>query len=253
MSKSPYIVGRHPVMEALESGMKIDKILISKHAKGEVIDKIKQWCRQVDIHFQIVPEEKLQREFRNLNHQGVAALTSVIDYYELQDVIDATLDAGTLPFFVILDGVTDVRNIGAIARTAHGLGINGIIIPARGAAPIQADAIKSSAGALLHIPICRVNNLVAAVKDLKLNGITIAGIHAHTDNYIDAISGDIPLAIVMGAEDVGISAPVQKEIDEFYKIPIENLESYNVSVATALVMYQVVMNRRRMLRCNMSH
>lgn len=245
MSKLPYVVGRHPVMEALESGMKIDKILISKHAKGEVIDKIKQWCRVEDIHFQIVPEEKLQREFRNLNHQGVAALTSAIDYFELQDVIDTVLDSGQLPFFVILDGVTDVRNIGAIARTAYGLGVNGIILPSRGAAPIQADAIKSSAGALLHIPICRVQNLVSAIRDLKLNGVVIAGIHAHTDNYIEHIAGDIPLAIVMGAEDVGISAPVQKEIDEFYKIPIDNLESYNVSVATALVMYQVVMNRKR--------
>lgn len=247
MSKLPYVVGRHPVMEALESGMKIDKILISKHAKGEVIDKIKQWCRQVDIHFQVVPEEKLQREFRNLNHQGVAALTSAIEYYELQDVIDSVLDSGQLPFFVILDGVTDVRNIGAIARTAYGLGVHGIIIPARGAAPIQADAIKSSAGALLHIPICRVQNLVTAVRDLKLNGIVIAGIHAHTESFIESIGGDTPLAIVMGAEDVGISPLVQKEIDEFYKIPIDNLESYNVSVATALVMYQIVQNRKRVI------
>lgn len=244
MSKLPYIVGRHPVLEAIESEKKIDKILISKHAKGEAIDKIKQLCRQIDIHFQVVPEEKLQREFRNLNHQGVAALMSAIDYYELQDVIDSVLDSGELPFFIILDGVTDVRNIGAIARTAYGLGVHAIIIPQRGAAPLQADAIKSSAGALLHIPICRVQNLVASIKDLKLNGITVVGIHAHTDNFITAISGDIPLALVMGAEDVGISPGVQKEIDEFYKIPISNLESYNVSVATALVMYQVRMNRQ---------
>lgn len=245
MSKLPYIVGRHPVLEAIESGKKIDKILISKHAKGEGIDKIKQLCRQIDIHFQVVPEEKLQREFRNLNHQGVAALMSAIEYYELQDVIDSALDSGELPFFVILDGVTDVRNIGAIARTAYGLGVHGIIIPQRGAAPIQADAIKSSAGALLHIPICRVQNLQSAVKDLKLNGVTVVGIHAHTDEFIGEISGDLPLALVMGAEDTGISPAVQKEIDDFYKIPIRNLESYNVSVATALVMYQVKMNRAK--------
>ncbi len=242
-SKSPYIIGRQPVLEAIESDKKIDKILISKYAKGEIIDKIKQLCRQIDIHFQIVPEDKLQREFRNLNHQGVAALTSAIEYYELQDVINNVMDKGELPFFIVLDGVTDVRNIGAIARTAYGLGVHGIVIPQRGAAPLQADAIKSSAGALLNIPICRASNLVAAVKDLKLNGIEVVGIHAHTDKNISEIKGDIPLALVMGAEDVGISPLVQKEITSFYKIPIQNIDSYNVSVATALTLYQVVLNR----------
>ncbi|MCO5232149.1 MAG: 23S rRNA (guanosine(2251)-2'-O)-methyltransferase RlmB [Chitinophagales bacterium] len=244
MSDTPYVVGRQPVLEALEAEEKIDKVFISKFAKGEVIDKIKSICRQKEIHYQIVPEEKLQREWKNINHQGVAAVLSVIKYYELQELIDNVLDATELPFFIILDGVTDVRNIGAIARTAYGLGVHGIILPQKGSAPIQADAIKSSAGALLKMPICRVQNLVAAVKDLKLNGIEVIGIHAHTDIMISEIRGDAPLALVMGAEDAGISAQVQKEIQTFYKIPISNLDSYNVSVAAALTMYQVYMNRQ---------
>ena len=170
-------------------------------------------------------------------------MTSAIEYFELQDVINAVLDKGELPLFIVLDGVTDVRNIGAIARTAYGLGVHAIVIPQRGTAPLQADAIKSSAGALLNLPICRVPNLVAAVKDLKLNGIEVVGIHAHTDDNISEIKGDMPLALVMGAEDVGISPLVQKEITSFYKIPIQNIDSYNVSVATALTLYQVVLNR----------
>jgi len=244
MSKSPYIIGRHPVLEAIETGKKIDKILISKNAKGEAVDKIKQLCRQIDIHFQVVPEQKLDREVRGSNHQGVAALSSLIDYYELQDVINTVLDSGELPFFVVLDEVTDVRNIGAIARTAYGLGVHALVIPQRGSAPIQADAIKTSAGALLDLPVCRVSNLATALKDLKLNGIKVIGIHAHTEACITDIDGNEPLALVMGAEDTGISAAVQKEIDAFYKIPIQKLESYNVSVAAALTMYQVVLNRR---------
>ncbi|MCO5230112.1 MAG: 23S rRNA (guanosine(2251)-2'-O)-methyltransferase RlmB [Chitinophagales bacterium] len=244
MSDTSNVVGRQPVLEALESEKKIDKVFISKFAKGEVIDKIKAICREKEIHYQIVPEEKLHREWRNLNHQGVAALLSVVKYYELQELIDNVLDSTELPFFIVLDGVTDVRNIGAIARTAYGLGVHGIIIPQKGSAPIQADAIKSSAGALLKIPICRVQNLSTAVKDLKLNGIEVVGIHAHTDETISSIRGDAPLALVMGAEDTGISAQVQKEIQSFYKIPIANIDSYNVSVASALTIYQVYINRQ---------
>lgn len=245
MSKPSYIVGRHPIIEALQSGQKIDKVLISRKAHGEVIQQIKELCRELDIHYQSVPEEKLHREFRNHNHQGVAAFMSAIDYVELQDMIDYSLDSGEFPFFVILDGVTDVRNVGAIARTAHGLGVHGLIIPNKRSAPIQADAIKASAGALMHLPICKVNNIATAIKDLKLNGIHVIGIHTYTEDYIEEIPGDLPIALVMGAEDKGISRDVQKEIDGFYKIPIQNVESYNVSVATALTMYQIQLNRNK--------
>lgn len=240
---SPYIIGRHPVLEALESGRKIDKILLEQGVRGEVIDQIKQICRDQQIPVQQVPPQKIDREVRG-NHQGVAALTSAIEYYELQDVIDKAFEEGEWPLLVVLDEVTDVRNIGAIARTAFGLGANGIVIPQKGSAPIQADAIKASAGALLKIPVCKVSNLSVAIKDIKLNGFAVAGIHAHTQAMIESIEAKQPLAIVMGAEDTGISPPVQKEVQAFYKIPIQGIESYNVSVAAAMTLYQVSLNRK---------
>ncbi len=243
MSNETFVVGRQPVLEALENEKRIDKVIISRTAKGDIIQQIKNLCKEKDIYFQSVPEEKLRRDFKSLNHQGVAALISIINYYELQDLINYVLDSGELPFFIVLDGVTDVRNLGAISRTAYGLGVHGIIIPQKKSAPIRMDAIKSSAGALLHIPVCRVNNLSVAVKDLKLNGIEVIGIHTSTDFHISDIQGDIPIAIVMGAEDTGISKSLQKEISRFYKIPIQHIDSYNVSVATALTLYQISMNR----------
>jgi 23S rRNA (guanosine2251-2'-O)-methyltransferase len=239
---SSYIIGRHPVLEALEADKKIDKILLSKGVRGEIIDQIKTLCRAKQVAMQQVPEMKLDREVRGY-HQGVVALLSAIEYYDLQVVIDQTLESGELPLFVVLDEITDVRNLGAIARSAYGMGAQALVIPQRGSAPIQADAIKTSAGALLHLPVCRVNNLVSALRDLKLNGFHIAGLHAHTDQFISDIDANRALAIVMGAEDTGISPAVQKEVESFYKIPISKLESYNVSVAAALTMYQIVLNR----------
>jgi 23S rRNA (guanosine2251-2'-O)-methyltransferase len=241
---SSYIIGRHPVLEALEAEKKIDKVLLSKGVRGEVIDRIKSLCRTQHIAMQQVPEMKLDREVKG-HHQGVAALLSAIEYYELQDIINQTLASGELPLFVVLDEVTDVRNLGAIARSAYGMGAQALVIPQRGSAPIQADAIKTSAGALLHLPVCRVNNLVSALRDLKLNGFHLAGLHAHTNQFIADIDAHQPIAIVMGAEDTGISAAVQKEIDRFYKIPIQKLESYNVSVAAALTLYQIHLNRHQ--------
>lgn len=240
---SPYIIGRHPVLEALQSGKKIDKVLIEQGARGETIQAIKLFCRQGGIPVQNVPVHKLDREVRG-NHQGVAALTSAITYYELQDIIDHIVSKGELPLLVVLDEITDVRNMGAIARTAYGLGAHAIVIPLRGSAPVQSDAIKASAGALLHIPVCRVQHLATALRDMKLNGISVIGIHTHTSKFISEIKGDQPLALVFGAEDKGLSTAVQKEINEFYKIPINGIDSYNVSVAAAMTLYQVVVNRK---------
>lgn len=238
-----YIIGRHPVFEALESGKKIDKVLLAKGVRGEIIDQIKSLCRERQIAMQQVPDMKLDRECRGGNHQGIAAMLSVIEYHELQDIIDSAMESGTEPLFVVLDEVTDVRNVGAIARTAYGLRAHALVIPQRGSAPIQADAIKTSAGALLHLPVCRVPNLVSALRDLKLNGFHTIGLHTHTQEFITEIKAKQPLAIVMGAEDTGISPAVQKEIQSFYKIPIQSLESYNVSVAAAITLYQISLNR----------
>ncbi|MCO5247605.1 MAG: 23S rRNA (guanosine(2251)-2'-O)-methyltransferase RlmB [Chitinophagales bacterium] len=237
-----YVFGRHPVIEALESEKEVDKVMISKFAKGEVIEKIKSLCHQKDVFYQIVPEEKIKREVKDANHQGVMALLSVVEAWELQELIDNVLVTEERPKLLLLDGVTDVGNMGALARTAHGMGFHGIIVPKRKSASIQGGAIKASAGALMHLPICKVNNLAVAAKDLKLNGFTLLGIHSYTEKNISEIETNQPIVIVLGAEDTGISPQVQKEIDTFYKIPIQNIDSYNVSVAGALVMYQIKLN-----------
>lgn len=242
-SRNTYIAGRHPVAEALESDQEIDKIIMAKGARGESIDKITRLCREKDIPLQWVPEIKLDKEVRGV-HQGVAALMSMVTYHDIQTVLDEVMEKGEDPLIIVLDEVSDVRNLGAIARTAYGMGAHALVIPSRGSAPIQADAMKTSAGALMHLPVCRVNSLVATLRDLKLNGVHICGIHAHTDDFIESIDSKMPLAIVMGAEDTGISPAVRKEVQSFYKIPIQDLESYNVSVATAITLYQIVMNRK---------
>lgn len=242
--KNTYITGRHPVIEALESGNAIDKVMMAKGARGEGIDKITRLCKENGVFLQWVPEIKLDKEVKG-QHQGVAALLAMVTYYEVQDIIDQVMEAGELPLIMVLDEISDVRNLGAIARTAYGLGVHALVIPERNSAPVQADAVKTSAGALLHLPVCRVNSLVATLRDLKLNGFNICGIHAHTNEYIESIDTSTPLAIVMGAEDTGISAAVKKEITHFYKIPIDKLESYNVSVAAAITLYQVFQNKRQ--------
>ncbi len=242
--KQQLIAGRNPVWELVQSDTEVEKVLISKSAHGDIIKQIIETCREKNIYVQFVPEVKIQ-SLSKANHQGILAFTSLIQYFDVQEIIDFIFDKGENPLLLILDGITDIRNVGAIARTALGLGVHAIIIPKKGSASINDDAIKISSGALLKIPVCRVDQLSTTVKDIKNNGITLIGLDGQGQKYIAETDFNKPLALIAGAEDEGISKDVQKLLDEKVKLPMsEELESYNVSVATAIALYEV--NRGRM-------
>jgi 23S rRNA (guanosine2251-2'-O)-methyltransferase len=237
--KQQYVIGRNPVLEALQAGKPMEKILIAKTANGDVIKNIIQLAREKDVFCQFVPDVKID-SFSKANHQGVLGILSLIPYYDLQDIVNLAYDKGEDPLILVLDSLTDVRNFGAIARSALGMQVHGLVIPKKGSVSIQEDAIKVSAGALLHMPVCRSENLAAAVKDLKNNGLKVIGMDGHAKEYIHQTDLKGPLALVLGSEGEGISAPIKKLLDRTVKLPMQApLESYNVSVANAMALYEV--------------
>ena len=237
--KQQLIAGRNPVIELLQSNVEVEKVLISKNASGDVIKQIIQLCRDKEVYYQFVPEIKINT-LSKANHQGVLAFTALIEYQEVQKIIDFVFANGEEPLLLILENVTDVRNLGALARTALGLGVHAIIFPKKESAAINDVAVKISAGALLKIPVCRVDNIIATIKDIKNNGIKVIGLDGTADKYIHEINTKMPLAIIAGSEDEGISNPVIRLLDELVKLPMNtDLESYNVSVATAMSLYEV--------------
>lgn len=231
-------------MEAIRSGREIDRILISKRPDSQIMNELFPLVRQNNLVFQYVPEEKLNRVTRK-NHQGVIAFISQISYSPLEEILFGCYDKGNDPLVVVLDQVTDVRNFGAIARSAECMGVAGIIIPEKGSARINADAVKTSAGALLNIPVARVASLQDTLKYLKNSGLKIVAAteKGHTMLYDTQLTG--PLAIVMGAEDVGISPSLLKLSDELVKIPMTGQTgSLNVSAATTVVLYEILRQRK---------
>ena len=237
--KQQIVAGRNPVIELLKSANEVEKVLISKSASGEVIKEILDLCKNREIYYQYVPEVKINSLTR-ANHQGVVAITALIQYYQVQDIIDYVFEKGDEPLLLILENVTDVRNLGALARTALGLGVHAIIFPKKESAAINDVAMKISAGALLKIPVCRVENLAATIKDIKNNGIKIIGLDGTASQFIHESNLSGPLAIIAGSEDEGITNPTIRLVDELVKLPMNtDLESYNVSVATAMALYEV--------------
>lgn len=243
MDSNEYIFGIHSVIEAIEAGKTIDKLYIKKDLHGDLAIRLVKLAREHEIVYQRVPVEKLNKITRK-NHQGVVAVISAVSYYRLADVVPTLYEDGVLPFILVLDGITDVRNFGAIARTAECCGVNAIVIPARGSVSVGADAVKTSAGALLHLPVCREQKLSEAVRYLKDSGYQIvAATEKSTVNYTTA-SYTGPVAIVMGAEDVGISPEVLRLCDTPVAIPMfGHIGSLNVGVAAGVMMYEVVRQR----------
>jgi 23S rRNA (guanosine2251-2'-O)-methyltransferase len=237
------IAGRNPVVEALKQGSGVDKILLFKNATGENIAAIKELSRQHNVPLQLVPMEKLNG-LTNVQHQGVVAFKSAIVYHDLQQVIDWVNEKGETPLFLILDGVTDVRNIGAITRTAVCCGAQAIVVPDKGIAALGEDAMKASAGALEQIQVCRVNSLMKAVDTLHLNGIMVYATDMKAEkNLFDTPLTD-PCALVLGSEDKGVLPALLKICDGSFKIPmLGNFDSLNVSVATGMVLYEAVRQR----------
>ncbi len=243
MEKSDYIFGIRAVIEAIEAGREIDRILIRQGLQGELIGELNTLIRSHRIPVRHVPEERINRVTRK-NHQGVVAMLSAVTYHNLGNLVSQLYEDGVVPFIVVLDGITDVRNFGAIARTCECAGVNGIVIPTHGSVSVGADAVKTSAGALNHIPVCREANLVNTVKFLRDAGLQVVAVTEKAEiNYTQG-NYDTPLALVMGAEDVGIQPDVLRACDTLAGIPMfGKIGSLNVSVAAGVMMYEVVRQR----------
>lgn len=244
MDRSDYIFGIRPVMEALEASKSIDKILVKREMNGELVKELLLQAKHNDVPVQKVPEEKLNRITRK-NHQGVVAIISPVRYYNLDNLIAALYEEGKTPLAVVLDGVTDARNFGAIARSAECAGADFILIPEKGSASVTSDSVRASAGALFHIPVCREKELSGSLITLKENGFKIVGASEKSNCNYTEIDFKVPVAIVMGAEDTGISNDVLKKCDDLAAIPIlGKVGSLNVSVASAVILYEAVRQRR---------
>lgn len=243
IDKSQVVFGIRAVIEAIESGKQVDKVLMKKDLGGELARELLSVTREYNVPVQRVPVERINKVTRK-NHQGVIAFMAAVDYYHLDDIVPALYDEGINPLVVVLDGVTDVRNFGAIARTCECAGVNCIVIPERNSVSVNADAVKTSAGALNYLPVCRERNLVKAVQYLRDSGFKVMGASEKTDlNYTKAdFTG--PVAIVLGAEDTGISTDVLKLCDTLVAIPeFGQINSLNVSVAGGIMIYEVVRQR----------
>jgi 23S rRNA (guanosine2251-2'-O)-methyltransferase len=237
------IAGRNPVLEALKAGSGVDRILLYRNATGDILLEIKKLARELNVPVQMVPSQKLDG-ITNIQHQGIIAYKTLVQYYDLQDIIDQVNSLGQTPLFLLLDGITDVRNIGAIARTAVCTGVHGIIIPDKGVAALGEDAMKASAGALSHLQIIRVNSLVKAVDTLHLNGIPVYGTVMGAGKPVYEMLFAEPSAVIMGSEDKGIQSVLEKSCDGMFHIPMPgNFESLNVSVAAGMILYEVVRQR----------
>ncbi|MDA3866570.1 MAG: 23S rRNA (guanosine(2251)-2'-O)-methyltransferase RlmB [Salinivirgaceae bacterium] len=241
--KNDFIFGIRAVEEALKSGQHCDKILLRKGMGGDTIGGIKELMRIHKIPLQEVPDAKLNR-ITGKNHQGIIALMSPIPFHQAEDVLMNVYDSGKDPFFLLLDEVTDIRNFGAIVRTAECAGVHGIIIPQKGSARIGGDAVKTSSGALFNIPICKTNNMKKTLSYLKDSGLkTVAATEKAEKHYFKCdMSG--PVVLIMGAEDVGISKNILEMVDVQAALPINGkIESLNVSNAAAVMMYEIVRQR----------
>jgi len=243
--KDQLVYGLWPVIEAMEAGKDIDRLLVKKGLQGELFSELASKARKYNVSLQFVPQEKLNRETSG-NHQGVIAYVSLIEYTSLDLLLPTIYENGETPFFIVLDGITDVRNFGSIARSASCAGVHGIIIPSKGGARVNSDAIKTSAGALNHLPVCRVDDLHSSVKFLKNSGLAIFSASEKAENIYTSIDYNLPLAIIMGAEDKGISSKLLNLSDNKMKIPLKGeISSLNVSVAAAILMFEVVKKRNQ--------
>ncbi|MFW9596981.1 MAG: 23S rRNA (guanosine(2251)-2'-O)-methyltransferase RlmB [Paludibacter sp.] len=237
------IFGIRAVLEAIESGKEIDKILVRRDMTNDLSRELFAALNGLEVPVQKVPIEKLNR-ITMKNHQGVIAFISPVAYQHIEDIIPSIYEAGRMPFIVVLDGVTDVRNFGAIARTCECAGVDAIVVPLKGGAALNGDAVKTSAGALLKIPVCREHNLTNTLKYLSSSGIKlVAATEKASENYTQtSMSG--PVAIVMGSEEDGVSPENLRLCDGMVRIPLlGTIESLNVSVAAGILIYEAVRQR----------
>lgn len=237
------IYGIRAVIEAVNAGKTIDRVFLQKGLQGALYKELLATLQGAQIATQYVPIEKLNRMSKK-NHQGVIATLSAVEYQNFEELVIGVTESGKVPLFLVLDHLQDVRNFGAIVRTAECTGVSGIIIPKRGSVSVTADAVKTSAGAVFRVPICKVDNLIDAVYYLQGSGIRVVAATEKTNNLLYSEDFTTPLAIVMGAEDVGISGGVLKVVDSRVKLPMAGeIGSLNVSVACAVFLYEAVRQR----------
>ena len=243
IDKTQYIYGIHAVLEAIDAGKDIDKIFLSKTLNNDTAQEIIDRARALQVPVQRVPVQKIDRITRR-NHQGVLAMMAAVTYYRVEQLVPQLFDDGENPFIVVLDGVTDVRNFGAVARTCECAGVSAIVIPDRESVSVNADAVKTSAGALNYLPVCREHNLVNAVKFLRDSGFKIVGTSDKNATSYTTADYTGPVAIILGAEDKGISPEIMKLCDTRVFIPeFGHINSLNVSVAGGIMIYEVVRQR----------
>ncbi|SFI92096.1 23S rRNA (guanosine(2251)-2'-O)-methyltransferase RlmB [Myroides guanonis] len=244
MEQDNQIFGIRAIIEAIEAGKDIDKVFIQKEAQGDLMSDLLKSMRKNNINFSYVPIEKLNR-LTSKNHQGAVASISPISFVSLEELVEKTIETKEKPLFLILDQISDARNFGAIIRTAACCGVDGIIISKNGAAPVNGDTVKTSAGAVFNIPICKVDHIKDAVFYLQSSGVTTLGASEKASKEIYDVECNQPLAIIMGSEDRGINPSVLKIIDETAKLPIHSsIASLNVSVACGAFLYETLRQRR---------
>ncbi len=237
------VFGLRPVIEAIEAGKTVDKLFVQKGLQGEIFYELRKLITEHEIPVSYVPLEKLNR-LTGKNHQGVYAFISPIEFDKIENVLPQIFEQGKTPFILILDRVSDVRNFGAIARTAECVGVDAIIVPFKGSASINADAIKTSTGALYNIPVCREESLRKTIDYLQASGIAIMSASEKASDFLYEVDFAVPCAIVMGSEEDGVSDSILKISDNMIKLPmIGQTASLNVSVACGAVLYEAVRQR----------
>ncbi|KJD31493.1 RNA methyltransferase [Tamlana nanhaiensis] len=244
MHNQTQIFGIRAIIEAINSGKTIDKVFLQKGLHGDLFNELESLVNKSGIAKSYVPVEKLNRLTKK-NHQGAVAQISPVEFYDIENLVVNVMESGQTPLFLLLDQLSDVRNFGAIIRTAECTGVSGIIIQKKGAAPINGDTIKTSAGAVFKVPICRVDHIKDAVFYMQASGIKVIAATEKTDNTLYDVSFTEPCAIIMGSEGRGINPSVLKVADDKAKLPLlGEIESLNVSVACGAFLYEAVRQRR---------
>lgn len=242
---SNLIYGHHPVVEAIQAGKPVEKVFFQQGVRGELEKEIRHLTKAHQIPLQVVPKEKLNKLVRG-NHQGVVAWLALVEFQSLEDVLPFVFEQGELPLLLLLDGITDVRNFGAICRSAECAGAHAVIVPQSGAAPANEEAMKASAGALARIRLCRVRSLFSAVEWLQQSGVQVVAT-ALTERSVPLFEVDfsVPTAILLGSEGEGVHPKLLRMADQVTKIPqATNFDSYNVSVAAGIALYEVLRQRK---------
>lgn len=246
MSEQNFIIyGRHPIVDAIKAGKLFEKVMLLQGTTGETEVELRKVTREYNVPLSMVPKEKLNKMVpKGVNHQGVVGFLSLIEYQSIESVLPHIFEKGDIPLILLLDNVTDVRNFGAIARSAEVMGVHAIVVPQKGGALINADAMKASAGALSKIPVCREKSLSHVLDYLGASGVSVVASDLKASKQLFDIDFTLPTAILIGSENEGVNINFLRRSDETFKIPqVGTTDSLNVSVATGIILYEVVKQR----------